>query len=359
MLDPEKQGCWLPLFEEGNPASGEVWNLLSDIPVDTILVQVGSRDQNFYAIYKKLVGLFWFSLIPAFFVALLIGITGHRLSLMPLVHLRKRLRLVRSGEGDLSSLALSGNREQQEIFRQIDMIIMQNRQLVKEMQESLDNVAHDLRTPMTRLRSVAEYGLQAGDDQEKLKSALSDCLEEADRVLAMLKIMMSVAEAETGMMKLDFSVFELTADLADIVELYAYSAEDEKIQVNLKVGGKVLLEGDKTRLSQVWANLLDNAIKYNRSGGTVDIEVVGDEETVNVFFSDSGIGISDQEKERIWERLYRGDRSRSRQGLGLGLNYVRAVVEAHQGIISVESSLNKGSIFKVKLPLEKPREAGR
>ena len=357
-LDPAKQGCWLSLFEDQDPSSSGVWNLLSDVPIDTIMVQVGSRDKNFYAIYKKLVGLFGVAVIPAFLVALFIGLTGHRLSLVPLAQLRERLGKVRSGEGDLSSLAASGSREQQEIFNQIDMIIMQNRQLVTEMQESLDNVAHDLRTPMTRLRSVAEYGLQAGDDREKLQSALSDCLEEADRVLAMLKIMMSVAEAETGMMKLDYRTFELSSDLADIVELYAYSAEDEKVQVILEAGEQVWLEGDKTRLSQVWANLLDNAIKYNRSGGTVKIEAIADGGLVKVSFSDSGIGISDQEKEKIWERLYRGDRSRSRQGLGLGLNYVRAVVEAHQGVISVESSLNKGSTFTVELPAEQKKDSG-
>jgi signal transduction histidine kinase len=107
---------------------------------------------------------------------------------------------------------------------------------------------------------------------------------------------------------------------------------------------------DITRISQVWANLLDNGIKYGREGGWVriDVQVVAGE--VLVTFTDNGMGISESEQGRIWERLFRGDRSRSRQGLGLGLNYVHAVVTAHHGTVSVKSKLHQGSRFEVRLP---------
>lgn len=108
---------------------------------------------------------------------------------------------------------------------------------------------------------------------------------------------------------------------------------------------------DKTRVSQVWANLLDNAIKYGRDGGWVTIELQKEPTEVVIFFRDNGIGIAENEQGRIWERLYRGDRSRSQKGLGLGLNYVRAVVEAHGGKVSVTSALHEGSCFEVRLSL--------
>jgi signal transduction histidine kinase len=112
----------------------------------------------------------------------------------------------------------------------------------------------------------------------------------------------------------------------------------------------ITLELDCTRIAQVWANLLDNGIKYGRDGGWVKISVKQDSTAVTVCFEDNGMGISESEQHKIWERLYRGDRSRSQKGLGLGLNYVQAVVAAHGGEVSVDSVLNQGSCFKVVLP---------
>jgi len=243
------------------------------------------------------------------------------------------------------------------LHTQINGLVRQNRKLVTEIQDSLDNVAHDLRTPVTRLRSVAEYGLQS-DDVSRLKDALADCLEESEQIAAMLKIMMSVAEAESGTMNLDLQPVELGAGLRDVVDLYEYVAEDKGVTVELHCPESLYVNMDSVRMRQVWANLLDNAVKYGRVGGHVKIDVIRKDDKALVSFVDDGIGIADSEIHKIWERLYRGDRSRSEKGLGLGLNYVKAVVEAHQGSVSVSSVLNNGTEFKVELPLGAPAPGG-
>ncbi len=272
-------------------------------------------------------------------------------SLFPLISTREKIAdLVQRSRTEL--LPEQGNGpELDSIYSQINQIIRQNRHLVTEMQHSLDNVAHDLRTPMTRLRSVAEYGLQAENDTGRLRDALSDCLEESERVLAMLKIMMSVAEAESGTMRLELEDCDLTKTLQQVVTLYEYVAEEQEIAVVLETDRVVSARVDITRISQVWANLLDNAIKYGREGGWLKIRMQLAAGEVLVTFTDNGMGISESEQERIWERLYRGDRSRSRKGLGLGLNYVQAVVTAHGGTVSVTSKLHEGSQFEICLPL--------
>ncbi|PIE64562.1 MAG: hypothetical protein CSA26_07415 [Desulfobacterales bacterium] len=354
-LDPHSHGCWIVFPEQQHEPYSTVWNVVSRSLDSGTIIQAGNEDINAYRMYRRLVKMFWFAVFPALGIAFLIAFLGLKLSLAPLRLLNKKLEKMRSrdvGEQELEALSSTVPAEYRRLCHHLGSIVTRNRQLVKEMQHSLDNVAHDLRTPMTRLRSVAEYGLQGGKDVEKLQVSLSDCLEEADRVLAMLKIMMSVAEAETGMMKLEYSYLDIGKSLSDIVDLYEYSAEDSAVSVSFTAPEKVLISADRTRLAQVWANLLDNAIKYNKKGGSVDISVMVEKEQVSVLFRDTGIGISELEVGRIWERLYRGDRSRSKQGLGLGLNYVKAVIEAHDGKIRVESGLNQGAVFTITLPRE-------
>ena len=348
-LPPVEEGVWLHI---GSGREQRILTIVSRKYGDNVLVQAGVDSRTIYRIYRRLekqtVLIVFFSSLVLLPLALLYV----RLSLAPLVSTEKSIsELIQQPKTTLLSEQGNGP-ELDRLYRQINSLLVQNRQLVKEMQDSLDNVAHDLRTPMTRLRSVAEYGLQADDDSGKLREALSDCLEESERVLAMLKIMMSVAEAESGTMRLDLQRCEVGELLAEIVTLYEYVAEEKKVKVSFEKEEEVYLNIDRTRISQVWANLLDNAIKYGKAGGWVKISAGVEGRYCLVVFEDNGMGISENEQGRIWERLYRGDRSRSEKGLGLGLNYVRAVVETHGGSVAVRSVLHEGSRFEVRLPLD-------
>jgi signal transduction histidine kinase len=137
-----------------------------------------------------------------------------------------------------------------------------------------------------------------------------------------------------------------------VIELYEYVAEEKKIRVNAELSAPCKAHVDRTRIRQVFANLLDNAIKYTPEGGKVTISVSCDTERVVATFSDNGMGIAPEEQGKIWARLYRGDKSRSQRGLGLGLSLVKAVVKAHGGDVSVSSEVGKGSQFTVGLPIK-------
>ena len=166
----------------------------------------------------------------------------------------------------------------------------------------------------------------------------------------MLKTLLDVAEAEAGVMKLNRENVNLTSLLREVVELYEVVAEEKKIKVtlNLPDNCEALVDGARTR--QVFANLLDNALKYTNEGGQVSIEAQSNDKEALVTFRDNGIGIPFEEQNKIWERLYRGDKSRSQRGLGLGLSLVKAVVEAHKGSVSVRSAEGTGSEFSIRLP---------
>lgn len=344
----EVSGAWLYL----GGSSEDIWSVVSVAHESGVTIQGGRKSALYHAMYVRLQKycmlagffsfiLFWF---PALFVV--------KQGVAPLILLKNKIqKSAQGGHGNIYFEMKDGSLEVEELYKQLNELFSQNRKLVQEMQASLDNVAHDLRTPMTRLRSVAEYGLQSQSDEGKLRESLSDCLEESERVLSMLRIMMSVAEAESGTMRLEREVLDVEEILHDVVSLYEYVADEKRVALSCTIRQIAATFGDRTRLTQVFANLVDNGIKYCQEGGMVSLDLSVKSDAVIVSVEDNGMGISENEMERIWERLYRGDRSRSEKGLGLGLNYVKAVVEAHGGEVHVSSELQKRSTFTVRLPI--------
>ena len=307
--------------------------------------------------FRAALGLVTLSIVV---IALTGGWLVTQSALFPIRRLTQAVRqIIRTGRTD-ARVPLAGTGDAlDELTALFNAMLDKIEGLVAAMRHSLDNVSHDLRTPLTRLRGTAEMALAGPLDVERYRDALADCVEESDRVLVMLNTLMDISEAESGAMQLQREPVALGDVVARATDLYREVADAKGVAMVVRSGTgaqdatsqpDAVVMGDRTRLEQVAANLIDNALKYTPPGGRVEVEIGADDQAAILRVRDTGPGIPAAEMPRIFDRLFRGDTSRTERGLGLGLSLVKAVVEAHGGTVSVESEPGRGAVFTVRLP---------
>ena len=277
---------WEQLLSESGQAALEVAGARL---ADGTLLQVGKSTEN----REVLLDRFRTVLAIVGMVIVALGLVGGavvtRSTLQPVRQLISAVRdIIRTGKTDARVPVRAGRDAIDELSTLFNEMLDRITTLIGGMENALDSVAHDLRTPMTRLRGMAERALQS-DEVDGQREALVTCLEESERVLAMLDTLMDISEAETGTMKLDLSEVALEVAVSEVTSLYEEIAEDKQIEVVTEVEPGVTVAADPRRLRRVLANLLDNAVKYTPSGGRVTVGARREGSTVRIDVIDTGM----------------------------------------------------------------------
>lgn len=217
--------------------------------------------------------------------------------------------------------------------------------------ELISNISHDIQTPLTNIKGymnlLENHQLNDGEKDQYIQVVHS----EVNRLSYMTKQLLILAAIESKLDLLEISRFNVGEQLMKLIQQYQWSIMEKGIMVSYSLPD-LLIKGDAALLYSVWENLLTNAIKYNRDNGLIDIELTETNSCIEVIFKDSGIGLDQKQQERIFDRFYRADTSRTRsiEGTGLGLAIVKSIVDLHSGSIEVHSGKGEGTLIKVRLP---------
>jgi len=341
-----------PLFETVTiPGDHHKTRIVQASILPGVILRIGQTLKAEEHFMKNFRHIFASVFITAILISVIIGWLMARSALSGVEEVTETVRKISDGAIDSRVPVRGSGDEIDRLATTFNNMLDRIQMLVSGMKEINDNIAHDLRSPITIIRGLSEVTLAGSDSLNEYRDVMAGTVEECDRLLAMINTMLDISEMNAGVARPDISDVDISRMVKDGCELFQPVAIDKQVTLKFEAPPVTSLPGDLKKLQRALANLLDNALKNTPPGGTVSVSVETDNDQVRISVDDTGVGITEDELPHIFNRFYRGDNSRSGVGSGLGLSLTQAIVRLHGGNIMVSSFPSRGSSFMIVLPL--------
>lgn len=329
---------------EGTPEGTEIVRgvLLTSVSTDSITTTMGILNRNALIIEMIM-------LITVFVIAILLA----QILIRPFDRISRAISEVKEGYTN-DPISVPDYLETEHIVNAFNSLLERMKTLDDSREEFVANVSHELKTPITSVKVLADSLLaQENVPAELYREFMEDIAQEVERENTLINDLLELVKLDKAAAELNISVVNINELTEVILKTLRPIARKNNVEVTLISKREILAEVDKVKMSQIITNLVENAIKYNREQGKVEVTLDADHQFFTVQVEDTGIGIPAEAISQIYERFYRVDKSHSREigGTGLGLAITRSAVLLHRGSIKVESRENEGTTFTVKIPL--------
>ena len=321
--------------EEGGEDDSDMLLARGQVLPDGVFLVVGQDMDQFIDIEEWIVEVAGWGLAAAFVMALFGGLaTGARIL--------RRIEAITAASGEIVQgnlshrIALRGTGDEfDQLSGNLNEMLDRIQMLMEGLRQMSNDIAHDLRTPLTRLRQHLESARSRAVTADEYSEIVGKAIKETDDILHTFGALMRIAQIEAGTRRSAFTEVDLSDVLCTIVEAYAAVAEDEGHAMTNRICRGMLVRGDRQLLTQMVANLVENALRHTPAGTRVEIALDGDPAAPVCTIADNGPGIPEDERDKVFRRFYRMDRSRSTAGSGLGLSLVAAVADLHRIVLEV------------------------
>jgi signal transduction histidine kinase len=268
-------------------------------------------------------------LLPAFGLAVVIGLVLSLRARRRLSEVNRRIQRIVTGDLRERLPTRKGNDPFDQLAVSVNRMLGEIETLIQEIAGVGNDIAHDLRTPLTRVRARLERGRARATTLEELRAVVDQSIAGLDQSLAVVTALLRIAEIEHNRRLDGFSQVQLAPLLREVGDLYEPIAEDKRVTLQVEIADEATVHGDRDLLFEAVANLVDNAVKFTPPGGRVALSLLRRDGDSVIQVSDTGPGISEAERDAVVKRFYRSDKSRNTEGLGLGLSLVAAIVKLH------------------------------
>lgn len=325
--------------------------IISDMMMDGYYIRAAAREST---IYSMISSDYLLVLIAALVMVAISALGGYFIvsrAFLPLERLISTASEIADGDDLTKRLESSNAKESRELSSAFNSMLGRLDDSFKKEKEFTDDASHELRTPLAVIKAESEYALGSIDDRTEVEQSLSAIIKETDRMTRLISSLLELSRVDKGSIKINKSRFSLSSMLEGLSEEMSQMARERNLSFSSTLEEGIFVYADEDMIIRSVINLINNAISYSKENGHIDLLLKRNDSVAIISVKDDGIGISEEDQKRIFDRFFQVDKARSSSSSGLGLALVKEMAALNNATINVESKLGYGSVFTLSIPI--------